>query len=438
MFFVRDSLDKFFEPPPLKISLAHPGTGAFVQQTARALFEADLLAGYWTTFADQPDASWRRALVSFARLFGLNLEREFERRAISEVPIELLRCAPFWEVLRTLAARLQLDPRLVDLIWEKEVLSFDARVATFALEGVDGIYGYEFSALASFQAAKRRGLACIYEVPSAEHEYAEGVIQHEIQRFPELDLGARKFFVDRQAARTARRREEWELADVVVVNSIFTRRSYERAGLDTDKVCVVPLGAPPIVETSGSLVLAPGNKLKVLWAGTFSAAKGAHYLLAAWREIAGDDTAMLQVFGSNRIPANLTADLPGHVTFSPTVPRKVLFQHYLTSDVLVFPTLCDGFGMVVTEAFSHGLPVITTPRAGAAELVRHGENGLIVPPADSIALADALRWCLAHRAELRAMRALALETAKHWQWSDFRRELKDKVLGGLLTAGYAV
>ena len=130
-------------------------------------------------------------------------------------------------------------------------------------------------------------------------------------------------------------------------------------------------------------------------------------------------------------------DLAPSIRVFSSVPRAELFERYRQADVLVFPTLCDGFGLVVTEAFAHGLPVITTTRAGAADLVRHGENGLIIPPGDAGALTEALEWCLTHRIELKAMRRAALETATRWQWCDFRQALARNVIGGLRQAGYA-
>ena len=89
--------------------------------------------------------------------------------------------------------------------------------------------------------------------------------------------------------------------------------------------------------------------------------------------------------------------------------------------VLIFPTLCDGFGMVATEAWSRGLPVITTDRAGAADLLVPHRNGLLIPAGDPAAIVGCIEWCLTHRAELRAMREAALATAAGWQWSDYRR-----------------
>jgi glycosyltransferase involved in cell wall biosynthesis len=421
----------------MKIALAHPGVGQFVQQTARALLESGLLLSYWTTFADQPEAIWRRTLVRVAAAFGADMNRELERRAVKEVPASFLRTLPYWELVRTSLTRIGSDPRLVDAVWEQETLRFDRAVAKHGLEDATGIYGYEFSALASFQEAQRRGLACVYEVPSPAHGFVQSLIQREVEQFPELDDGKRKYFLARQARRTERQQQEWVLADVVIANSTFTRDSYAASGLDVSKVRIVPLGAPPIDEAGvegGNVKYGP---LRVLWVGTFSIRKGAHYLLSAWRRTVPSNSAMLDVFGANELPRNLTSKLPVSIHLSSTVSKSLLAEHYRAADVLIFPTLCDGFGMVVSEAFSHGLPVITTTRAGAADLVRHGENGLIVPAGNAQALAEALEWCLSHRRELKAMRKTALETAARWQWGDFRKALIQTLTDGLRQFGHA-
>ena len=132
------------------------------------------------------------------------------------------------------------------------------------------------------------------------------------------------------------------------------------------------------------------------------------------------------------------SNLPDSIRMSQTIPRSALAEQYRAADVLMFPTLCDGFGMVVTEAFAHGLPVITTKRAGAADVVRHGENGLIIPAGDASAIEEVLEWCLSHRVELEAMRLAALDTAKRMQWGDFRQVLAQHVIDGLRETGYAI
>lgn len=421
----------------MKISLAHPGAGPFVQQTAQALFDANMLSGYWTTFSDQPEAVWRKLAVCIAHVGGVTLEKELQRRAITSVPLELVRRVPLWEIARSLLSKANVDPRFVDLVWEHEIFKFDRRVAKSALRDVGGFYGYEYCALESFREARRLGVARIYEVPAPEHDFTEKLIQREIEKFPELEDGKRSYFLRRQQRRTERRRQEWELADVVVANSIFTKQSYAAAGLDVAKVRIVPLGAPAANELGAFGGGHEDEPMRVLWAGTFSIRKGAHYLLDAWRALAPKEHAKLEIFGAVALPSRVMENLQSSIRVSPSVEAVALFERYRAADVLVFPTLCDGFGMVVTEAFSQGLPVITTSQAGAADLVRPGENGLIIPAGDSQAITDALEWCMRHRAELKAMRRKALETAARWQWSDYRRELLNNVKKGLNNAGYA-
>jgi glycosyltransferase involved in cell wall biosynthesis len=322
------------------------------------------------------------------------------------------------------------------MVWEHGIFSFDRHVARGSLKYADGIYGYEYSALASFTEAKKRALARIYEVPAPEHDFVEDLIQHEIEKFPELDDGKRTYFLSHQARRTKRRRQEWALADIVIANSTFTRDSYAAAGLEVGKVRVIPLGAPPVRDSGVDHRGMVRDSLRVLWVGTFGVRKGAHYLLEAWRNLAPQQSAKLEIYGALALPAKWMRGLPSSISILPTVPRIELFEHYRAADILAFPTLCDGFGMVVTEAFAQGLPVIATTRAGAADLVRHGENGLIIPAGDARALADALEWCMTHRTELRTMRRAALETARRWQWRDYRQALARNVLDGLREIGY--
>ena len=106
---------------------------------------------------------------------------------------------------------------------------------------------------------------------------------------------------------------------------------------------------------------------------------------------------------------------------------SVLRDAYIGASVLIFPTLFDGFGMVVQEAFAYGLPVITTAHAGAAELIVEGMNGFVIPPRDPEALAQIMSWCISHPEELWKMRVAALKTAEAWTWKDFRDTLKQRL-----------
>jgi glycosyltransferase involved in cell wall biosynthesis len=409
----------------MKITLAFPGTPPFVQQAARALYDAGMLNRFVTTYHYIPDTQVSRIAATISRIIDIDLVRELKRREILEVPREIITAYPFWEVLRVGFAKSLNSPMWVDRVWDIGSRRFDHFVAASELDCADAIYSYEYTCLESFQAAKRRNITTIIDVPSPDSGFVEGLLANEVAKFPILKHPNSDYFARKLPERIKRRRDELKLADIVVANSDFTARSYVAAGVAPEKIIVVPYGAPEVAPDP----ISRGNKgpLKVLWAGTFSIRKGAHYLLDAWRSLKLDGKAELNVFGAMMIPDALVADLPQSITIRPTIPRSELNAHYNCADILVFPTLADGFGMVVTEAFANGLPVITTPRAGAADFVKHRENGLVVEAASAVALADAIEWCLGNRTTLTKMRDAARTTAASWQWSDYRRALSDRL-----------
>ena len=114
----------------------------------------------------------------------------------------------------------------------------------------------------------------------------------------------------------------------------------------------------------------------------------------AIRALAGVPGARL--VGVSRTPPrefSEIADIAGvgdRVTVCPAINQ--VEKYYAAADALVLPTPYDAFGMVITEAMACGLPVITTPLAGAAELMTPGIEGLLVEsPTDVDALAAAMR-----------------------------------------------
>jgi glycosyltransferase involved in cell wall biosynthesis len=405
----------------MRTVLSYPGNMLHAQHVARALAEARWLSAFVTTFAYRGDGALSGFVKALPAALGRKLDRELSRRSVGEVPSALVHDYPAWEILRTLAQRGGASAPMVDRIWDAGSHRFDAHVARRFVPGAEAVHAFEYTALASFRRAREAGTARVLHLPSLDNrQYAE-IEQRERAAWKELASRDDAYFARKFPARQARRSAEIELADVIVCNSSLTARSHIAAGADAGRVVVVPLGAPaPIPEPVGGS--SPDQPLRVVSAGPFSLRKGGHYLLDGWRRSGAATHARLDVFGRVDLPERaLSGDLTG-VTFHGSVPQAELFAAFERSDVLVFPTLSDGFGLVVTEALSRGLPVITTDQAGAADLITD-ENGLIIPAADPGAIADALRWCLDNRKRLQAMRRPALEAARGRQWSHFRQDL---------------
>jgi glycosyltransferase involved in cell wall biosynthesis len=417
------------ELPP-QVVLVHPGTGPHVQQTARALFEAGMLAAYVTTFAYQPETPGGRVLRSLASLMPHASVSELERRRITEVPSQAVVTHPVLELARVLTIRIRLGPVAADRVWELAELHFSRAAARRVARGTSAVYAYDFSALESFRAQKLLGGACVYGMPHVHHLTTERLMEEEHARFPELRTHYHDHTRRQDGRRNARRDEEMRLADAAVVNSTFAAEALAAAGFDPARILVIPLGAPPSVsrvrrQASGA------RPLIFLSAGSQSIHRGTHYLLKSWRLLNPGPAAELWLVGTMKLPSSALAGLPANVRVLDRVGAGELSQLYLAADVLVFPSLCESFGMVITEAMAHGLPVITTPNTGGPDLISPGREGMIVPIRDAEALATAMQWMLDNRSSLCAMSARAQSRAAGWQWSAYRAILADRVTEAL-------
>jgi glycosyltransferase involved in cell wall biosynthesis len=410
-----------------KILFSAPDTRPSLQQAARALHEVDLLGGYYTTLAFSDTGPAIRGAEFVDGVLGSRLATELRRRAIREFPSSLVRRFPLWDIPRTLLSKFGVAERVVDRLHDRSLTSLDHHVAA-NINGFSGVYAVNLAARAAFSAAKERNICCVYEVLNLEPRSYIQMLRQEFEKFPELFASEPTLqqTVDRFVERTD---AEWALADLIIVNSKLARDSHAEAGMDVAKVLIAPLGFPPIRANERTAPPATGP-LRALWAGTFSIRKGAHYLLAAMKSSSLRGRVTVDVFGRQLLPPQAVAGLD-NITFHGTVPHTHIFAEYQRADVLVLPTLSDGFAMAVSEAMSQGIPVITTTSAGAAEFIDPGVNGLIVPPFDSEALVNALVWCAEHKPDLHDMGIRARETAARWQWSNYRNVVANAVSGCL-------
>jgi glycosyltransferase involved in cell wall biosynthesis len=389
-----------------------------------ALEERGMLEYFATTYLDHPNDRLSSSLKAVARKVSPRLVPQLERRRFADVPIDRVRTKPGWELLRTFSNNVLRKPSLTDSIWERGEHAFDRWVAR-GLKTPDAVYTYEHAALETLTAAKRRGALTFYEQPSQHHSFFSRVQNDQVARYPEIANESSKLTADAKAAsRNARRDDELTIAAHIMCNSSFTRRTLVEAGVDPRKIDVTPYGFPPPKARSGS----QAGPVVFLNAGTQNLRKGLHLLYRAWRDLdASESEAELWLIGRMVLPESIRRGLPGKVRIQDSIPHTELLDLYQRASVFVLPSLADGFGMVLAEAMSRGLPVITTENTAAPDIIEHGRTGFIVPAGDIDALRRQMRWCIDHRECLDAIGGRAAEAAARWQWSDYRREFASKV-----------
>ncbi len=186
-------------------------------------------------------------------------------------------------------------------------------------------------------------------------------------------------------------RQETELADIIVVNSSWSRQGLIAEGISERKIRIVPLafeGAAIPAARTHPAVFTNNRPLRLLFLGLVSLRKGIEPLFEAMRMLE-DVPIELDIVGS------LHVEVPEHINRNPRVrlhgrvPRSATKSFYQNADLFIFPTLSDGFGMTQLEALNAGVPVIASQRCG--DVVKNGMNGVIVEPPDGETLAEVLR-----------------------------------------------
>jgi glycosyltransferase involved in cell wall biosynthesis len=162
--------------------------------------------------------------------------------------------------------------------------------------------------------------------------------------------------------------------------------------------------------------LAGGGPLRVVFAGRLTSAKGVLVLLAAARILRERGVAAtLQLLGDGDLASECrraAAESDGRIAWRGALPYGREFLDVLGgADVLVVPSLSDEQPRVVYDGYSQAVPVIASGTPGLRDCVRENQTGLLVPPGDAQALADALERAARDRAGLMRLGLEALRVA---------------------------
>ena len=136
------------------------------------------------------------------------------------------------------------------------------------------------------------------------------------------------------------------------------------------------------------------DRPRVLFVGVLERYKGIDVLASAWRAVAPNvPGATLQVVGTGPMTSvveQLLADLPHQTEWTPRLESPAVARALDESTALVLPSRSEGLPRIVIESFCRGRPVIGARAGGIPDIVTDGVGGLLVPPEDPAALADAL------------------------------------------------
>jgi glycosyltransferase involved in cell wall biosynthesis len=410
----------------MKVVISHPTGNAFFRAAALGLQKANMLSGFRTTVATFPGNL-------FDRLGAFGPFSEFNRRRYDPALAIYTQAWPWLELGRFAATKAGFKNLVkhetglfsVDAVYQ----NLDKRVAKslkeMAANGTNAVYAYEDGALFSFQEAKRLNLKCLYDLPIGYWRASKRLLEIESERWPEW--AATLTGLEDSEEKLARKDEELRLAEKIFVASQFTANTLKDFPGKLASVEVIPYAFPPVASSRNYNLSSASTPLKLLFVGGLSQRKGIADLFAVVEKL--KNHVELTVVGKKSTDQCLALDaaLAKH-RWIPSLPHNKILELMQDHDVLVFPSLFEGFGLVITEAMSQGTPVITTDRTAGPDLIKHGENGWLVDAGSTNALQAAIEELLQQPNIIAEVGRTAMETASKRTWDVYGRELANAII----------
>jgi len=304
------------------------------------------------------------------------------------------------------------------------------RVAARQLEtgNYDFFHGWAGNSLCSLRAARRLGIPSVLEIPTWHRDKGKvkprdkrEISKHE-RNAGRIERMLPGLLVSRQESL-----EEYDLADLLLVPSECSARTFEIAGIPREKLFFLGAGVdvmqfePPPDFHRMPAAFDAARPLRAVFCGALIKRKGAHVLLEAWSRAALPH-AEITLVGSIHPEIREALERFGGPGVKAAGFQRDVAPFLREADLHVFPSECEGSAKTVYEACAAGLAQITTAESG--DVVSDGLNGRIIPPNDPAALAAALRQLYDDPATISAMRLAARARAVgEFTWDHFRERL---------------
>lgn len=279
---------------------------------------------------------------------------------------------------------------------------------------IDIVHTWPLGARETLKTARRLGIPAVLERPNAHTRFAMEVVRDECER-----LGVPLPSTHEHAYRPdvlQIEEEEYQLADGLLCPSDFVVKTFTDKGIGAGKLFRHAYGFDEKVYFPDPQRHTPERGLTMLFVGVCAVRKGLHFALEAWLQspahrkgtflIAGE---FLPAYARKLAPllSHPSVHVLGHRDDIPELMRK--------SDMLILPSIEEGYGLVVAEAMGSAcVPLISE---ACTELCEHMKNGLVHRIGDVQALAEHITLLHEDRALLEGLRAGCLRTAEGATWT---------------------
>jgi glycosyltransferase involved in cell wall biosynthesis len=287
---------------------------------------------------------------------------------------------------------------------------------------IDIIHAWPLGALATLQTAARMGIPTVLERCNAHTGFAMEVVQKECDRLGVTLPSDHEHAYNAEKLR--KEEEEYRLATRLLCPCDFVVKTFRDKGYPKEQLARHTYGYDETVYYPGGDQRDRKRGLTMLFVGVCAVRKGVHYALEAWLKSSASKDGTFLIAGEflpeyeQKLAPMLkhpSVTVLGHRTDVPELMRK--------SDILVLPSIEEGFGLVIAEAMGSGCVPLASE--ACTEICSHMKTGLMHKVGDVEALTQHITMLHEDRALLERLRAASLKACPNFTWTAAGARLLD-------------
>lgn len=409
-----------------KVIVAHPGRQHSFR-VATALKKQGMLFKYATTVYNKDNS----LLMRLTKLFlGEEDQRRANKRKCPCVPDEdVIQFCEFGGLLLLALARIDSKHILTRAVMRYVSKRFQKKLANYVIkEGIDVVISYDCNSIYLFELLKKKAPHIIRVIDNAHpnRHYLYYSYHENWESVGDFSKTMEVCGYITDESKSLKFGKELLLADYHIVASSYSQKALEFEGLKTENIFRVPYGVDENKFLQSNR-RNPKECLSVLFVGDVNQRKGIKQLLDAALKMKGQKVEFNIIGVGVEQMSSLYAPYKECVNFLGWVSFNELLNQLKSNHVFLFPTMGEGFGLVLLEAMAAGMPIITTSNCAGPDIVEEGIDGFIIPVGNSDAIVEKLKYLQINPHILDNMGMHAVEKARSFTWDKYEEGIVQSV-----------
>ena len=409
----------------IKVLVGHPGKQHSLKLAEAILNDSKYDLIYATTVYDKKNSFFMRIVKAI--LSSKNKERANARKSELLEDSQVITFCSILGLFRIFLAHYDKSQKYFQKMTCYLGDVFGLKMAKYAIKNdIDIIITYDTFSQKCYEYidhyAKKR-IIKVMDASAANLSYQKKIFEKDMKCSPEfaeklkqeisftLNYERQNYYID-----------EAKRADYIIAASEFSKKSYVAVGTPKKNVFVCPYGMDSLNYEEKHI--GKTDELVFTFMGGTRQAKGLSYVLEAFTRLSNKDTK-LNIVGKDNLVQDIKKKYRGNIKYWGQQLHSKIPEILSETDILLFPSLSDGFGFAAAEGMAAGCPVIASENSGIADLIEDGINGYVIPIQSTEALYEKMLWFVDNREKIQTMSDNAVRTIKKMTWEQYNQKILD-------------